>query len=191
VDRARELVPEIASLSAKLADALGEYNKLSSEHMISIPWEGLTCMDLIETAGRNQDRRRASSFEHFSLPYFGNSDGPRRVVDTRYLPQPHDMIRALATAFEGFYPMAIDESMDYANSKQTSRQHAIIRHFEDHWSDYQGQDRPMLRPPDVMAARFEIGAADLARILTALFGFDFSRESVTYARRQRREKRKN
>ena len=84
--------------------------------------------------------------------------------------------------------MASAAFVNHANAAEVSRLTAIINHFEDRWDRYQARDRPDLQPPDVMAARFEIGATDLARILSALFGFPFSPEAVNYARKQRNKR---
>lgn len=187
--RTQELAPRIARLARELSQALTEYNHLAERHSIDIPDEGLSGFGLIESAGKNQDPDTAARFEHFSLPYFGFSDHKRVCV--QYLPPPARMIEEIAFAFEGFQPWANAHFGEYANAPEVSQQTAIIDHFQDRWSWYQGNSGPSMLPPYVMAARFEIGATDLARILTALFGFEFSRESVNYARGQRAKNRKD
>lgn len=187
--RARELVqgankkatPTIAELAFQLADALTEYRDLAERHNLSEPIEGRLTEAWIETAGLAQsnpiDRYR---FERETLPHFGWGSG---FTDVRWLPNPALMLETLAIAFDDFEPTASPTFADHANAKQQSRQTAIVRHFERLWSRIQPNDEwPDRRPPDIMAARFTIGPTDLARILSALFGFEISRANVKDAR---------
>jgi hypothetical protein len=187
--RARELAPRIAALARDLSRALQEYADLAERHSLAIPLEGLGGFELIESAGKHQGEPASGAFEDRCLPFFGFSV-PRRV-DVNYLPAPARMAEALGLAFDGFEPAASEQLTGYANAAEVSQQRAIISHFEDRWGWYQGANRPDLMPPSVIAARFDIGATDLARILTALFGFPFSRESVNYARGERAKNRKD
>ena len=68
-------------------------------------------------------------------------------------------------------------------------QTAIVEHFEARWRAYQGHGFPTLSPPHVLAARFEIGATDAARVLSALFGVTISRQLVNHVRTQRKNRK--
>lgn len=182
--RARELVqgstnkatPTIAELAYQLADALTEYRTIAERRHLSEPIEGRLTEAWIETAVRAQpdpiDRYR---FERETLPHFGWGYG---FADVRWLPNPALMLETLAVAFEGFEPTASPVFADYANTEQEPGKTAIVRHFERAWCNFQACNRGDMRPPNVMAARFTIGDTDLSRILSALFGFPFTRENI-------------
>lgn len=175
--RARELAPRIADAARDLSALLAELRELASENGVEIPGEAISPLEWIEAAAENDTFNR-DLFNRFTRPGFGSPVHGK--ADPRYLPNHSAMLASLADAFERSPNWS---RCAYANTDQAPGLSAIVRHFEVRWTDLQGDGNPLRDPRATMKARFRIADADLARILSALFAFDFSRQAVAKARR--------
>jgi hypothetical protein len=182
VRRARELSRAITEHAGALAAALSEYETLANRHGLDRPDAAAGAFEWLTDAAAGMDPDARARFDEVCAPWFGVS--VRRRVEIDALPYPAEMVETLARAFDGFEPTA-PECNDEANGPQEPGITGIVRHFERRWSQYQGTDRPDMRPPFVMAARFQIGNTDTARILSALFDLTVTPDHVRDVRKTR------
>lgn len=180
--RARALAPEISDLARRLAGALAECKDLIMQHHISIPMEVLSTAYWIDEASYLDTNDNQNLFNQCCRPYFSPFNESNKVNNC-YLPRPWLMLVQLANAFDNYESSVRDRRDAINNATEEPGISGIVRSFERHWSYYQGKGRPHLKPPQFMWAKFRIGDTDLARILAALFGFEFSRELVKAARK--------